>query len=114
MEELHNRGIFFSLLKETLLLQLAVAVIWFFIYKLYKHDVKNGKLIFLINVLIYISCIAYLINDLGIYSDLRVGGIGFAFEISILILAMIATFLLVVEYFIIKLVIRAFVANNKS
>lgn len=112
MGEAYNQRIFFSLLKEILLLHLIVAAIWFFIYKLYKHDVKYGKLIFLVNVLIYIFCVAYLINDLYSYSDLRAGGISFAFEMGILLLSIIATFLLVVEYFIIKLVVRAFFTNK--
>lgn len=107
MVDAHNHRIFVSLIKDTFLLQSVVAVIWFFIYKLYKYDIKKGKLIFLINVLIYIFCVAYLINDLYTYPDLRVGGVSFAYEIGLLALSIIATFLVVVEYFIIKLIIRA-------
>jgi hypothetical protein len=112
MVDTYNHRIFVSLIKDTLLLQLVVAAIWFFIYKLYKYDVRNGKLIFLINVVIYIFCVAYLINDLYNYPDLRVGVLGFGCAMGILALSLIATFLLVVEYFIIKLIIRTFKNHN--
>ncbi len=114
MDDVYNHKIFVSLIKDTLFLQLVVAVIWFFIYKLYKYDVRNGKLIFLINVLIYIFFIAYLINDLYSYPDLRVGGLIFGFEMGILALSIIYTFFLVVEYFIIKLIIRTFKNHNSN
>ncbi len=112
MVDAYNHRIFVSLIKDTLLLQLVVATIWFFIFKLYKYDVRNGKLIFLINVLIYIFCISYLLYDLYSYPDLRVGGLVFGYAMGILALSIIATFLLVVEYFIIKLIIRAFKNRN--
>jgi len=112
MIEEHNHRIFLSLLKETFLLHLLVVAVWFFIYKLYRHDVRHGRFIFFMNVLVYISCVSCLINDLNTYPNLSAGGVGFAFEMGILALSIVATFLLVVEYFIIKLIIRAFSPNK--
>ena len=114
MQEAHNTEIFCRLIKELLFLQVIVASIWFFIYKLYKHDIKHGKIIFVINVLVYFFCNIYLIRDLKNYLDLREGGISFGFEMGTLLLSIISTFLLVVEYFIIKLIIRAFVTKNPN
>jgi hypothetical protein len=108
----YNHRIFVSLLKDTLLLQIVVAAVWFFIYKLYKYDVRNGKFIFLINVLVYIFCVAYLLNDLNTYSDLREGGVSFAYFMGVLALSILATFLLLLEYFIIKLINRTFKNRN--
>ena len=114
MQEAYNREIFWSVMKEFLFLQVIVALVWFFIYKLYKHDIKHGKIIFVINVLIYIFYNLSLIKDLINYLDLREGGISFGFEMGILLLSIISTFLLVVEYFIIKLIIRAFMTKDSN
>jgi hypothetical protein len=101
MDKSYNQGIFISLMTNFLLLQIVVSIIWFFIYRLFTRNLlKKGKIIFFSNIIIYLFLNFYMIFEIYQESDLRIGGIGFAFEMYTLFLSIIFSFLLLIEYVI--------------
>ena len=108
MDKVYNQEIFTSLMKEFLLLQFVVVLITFFIYKFYIDNLKKGKVIFLVNVVIYSILNFYLIYQIFIEPDLRVGGISFAFEMGVYFLALLFIIVLLLEYLLLKFVVFKF------
>jgi len=105
MDKVYNQEIFTSLVKEFLFLQVVVAVITFFIYKLYINNLKKGKVIFLVNVLVYIALNFCMVYQIYIEPDLRIGGISFAFEMYSLFLALLFIIVLLLEYVLLKFIV---------
>ena len=101
MDKSYNQEIFISLITNFLLLQIVVSIIWFFIYRLFTRNLlKKGKIIFFSNIIIYLFLNFYMIFEIYQESDLRIGGISFAFEMYTLFLGIIFSFLLLIEYMI--------------
>ena len=101
MDKSFNREIFINLMNNFLILQIVVSIIWFFIYRLFTRNIlKKGKIIFFSNVIIYLFLNSYMIFEIYQESDLRIGGIGFVFEMYTLFLSIFFSFLLLIEYVI--------------
>jgi|JI8StandDraft_2_1071088.scaffolds.fasta_scaffold163994_1 hypothetical protein len=105
MDKVYNQEIFASLIKEFLFLQLVVAIVIFFVYKLYANGLRNGKQILLVNILVYIALNLCMIYQIYTEPDLRIGGISFAFEMYSLFLALLLIIILLLEYVLLKFVI---------
>ncbi|TDP60294.1 hypothetical protein BC748_1276 [Flavobacterium dankookense] len=71
-------------------------------------NLKKGKVIFLVNVVIYSILNFYLIYQIFIEPDLRVGGISFAFEMYSLFLALLFIVVLLLEYVLLKFIVFKF------
>ncbi len=101
MDKSHNQEIFISLMTNFLFLQIVISIIWFFIYRLFTRNLlKKGRIIFFSNVIIYLFLNSYIIFEIYKEPDLRIGGIGFVFEMYTLFLSVIFTFLFLIEYVI--------------
>lgn len=105
MNKVYNQEIFASLMKEFLFLQLVVAIIIFFMYKLYANGLRKGKLILLVNVLVYISLNLCMVYQIYNEPDLRIGGISFAFEMYSLFLSLLFIVALLLEYVLLKFIV---------
>jgi len=93
MDKSFNREIFINLMNNFLILQIVVSIIWFFIYRLFTRNIlKKGKIIFFSNVIIYLFLNSYMIFEIYQESDLRIGGIGFVFEMYTLFLSIFFLF----------------------
>ena len=83
MDKSFNREIFTILITNFLLVQIVVSIIWFFIYRLFTRNIlKKGRIIFFSNIIIYLFLNSYMVFEIYQESDLRIGGIGFAFELD--------------------------------
>ncbi len=69
------------------------------------NNLKNGKVTFLVNVVIYSILNFYLIYQIFIEPDLRVGGISFAFEMGVFFLALVFIVVLLLEYVLLKYIV---------